>query len=69
MTLYEKIFDLKYRKKIPTCALAHRFPGHIDRVNEVALLDVPEKTLRKIVAEKKILERLILLKKQFQKKI
>ena len=67
MTLYEKLFDLKYRQGIPTYELAHRFPEHIDRVNEVALLDIPENTLREVVPEKKIFERLISLKRQLQK--
>ncbi|MFA5159908.1 MAG: hypothetical protein WC484_05315 [Candidatus Omnitrophota bacterium] len=67
VTLYEKLFDLKYRQGIPTHKLAHRFPEHIDRVNEVALLDIPERTLKELVPEKRILERLIRLKKQFQR--
>ena len=66
MTLYETLFDLKYRQGVPTYELVHRFPDHIDRVNEVALLDIPENTLREVVPEKKILERLISLKKQLQ---
>lgn len=65
MTLYQKLFDLKYRKGVATCELAQLFPEHIDRVNEVALLDIPEKTLREVVPEKEILERLISLKKRF----
>ncbi len=64
MTLYEKLFDLKYRQGIPTYELAHRFPEHIDRVSEVALLDIPENTLREVVQEKKLFERLMNLKKQ-----
>ena len=64
MTLYEKLFDLKYRQGIPTYELAHRFPEHIDRVREVALLDIPENTLREVVQEKKLFERLMSLKKQ-----
>jgi hypothetical protein len=67
MTLYEKLFDLKYRQGIPTHELAHRFPEHIDRVTEVALLDIPESTLKELVPEKEILERLMNLKKQFQR--
>ena len=67
MTLYEKLFDLKYRQGVPTYELVHRFPEHIDRVSEVALLDIPESTLREVVLEKKIFERLISLKKQFQR--
>ena len=45
MTLYEKLFDLKYRQGVSTYELARRFPGHIERVNEVALLDIPENML------------------------
>ncbi|OGX13483.1 MAG: hypothetical protein A2351_01620 [Omnitrophica bacterium RIFOXYB12_FULL_50_7] len=67
MTLYEKLFDLKYRKGIPTHELAHRFPKHIDRVNEVALLDIPENTLKELFHEKRILARLKSLKKQLQR--
>ena len=67
MTLYEKLFDLKYRHGVPTHELAHRFPEHIDRVNEVALLDIPENTLKEVIPEKRILERLISLKKQLQR--
>ncbi len=64
MTLYEKLFDLKYRQGIPTYELAHRFPEHITRVHEVALLDIPDNTLREVVQEKKLLERLVSLKKK-----
>lgn len=66
MTLYETLFDLKYRQGVPTHELVHRFPEHIDRVNEVALLDIPENTLREVVPEKETLERLITLKKHLQ---
>jgi hypothetical protein len=66
MTLYEKLIDLKYRQGVPTYELAHRFPEHVDRVTEVALLDIPENTLKEVLPEKRILERVINLKKQFQ---
>ncbi|MDD5225972.1 MAG: hypothetical protein PHV97_02165 [Candidatus Omnitrophica bacterium] len=67
MTLYEKLFDLKYRQGVPTYELTHRFPEHAARVHEVALLDIPENTLKELVPEKRILERLISLKKKFQR--
>lgn len=67
MTLYEKLFDLKYRQGVSTYELAQRFPEHIDRVHEVALLDVPESTLKEVIPEKRILERLMILKSQFQR--
>lgn len=66
-TLYEKLFDLKYRQGVSTCELAHRFPEHVERVHEVALLDVPENTLKEVIPEKRVLERLIVLKNRFQK--
>ena len=66
MTLYQKLFDLKYRKGVPTHELAQLFPKHIDRVNEVALLDIPEETLKEVVPEKEVLERLISLKKRLR---
>jgi len=67
MTLYEKLLDLKYRQGVPTYELAQRFPEHVNRVHEVALLDVPESTLKEVIPEKRILERLISLKNQFQR--
>jgi hypothetical protein len=66
MTLYQKLFDLKYKKGVPTYKLAHRFPEHVERVHEVALLDIPENTLREVVQEKELLERLVSLKKQLR---
>ena len=66
MTLYEKLFDLKYRQGIPTYELAHRFPEHVERVHEVALLDIPENTLREVVQEKKLFNRLVSLKRQLR---
>jgi len=66
MTLYEKLFDLKYRQGIPTCELVHRFPEHIARVSEVALLDIPENTLREVIQENSVFERLITLKRKLQ---
>jgi hypothetical protein len=69
MTLYQKLFDLKYREGVPTFELAQRFPEHVDRVSEVALLDIPEETLREVVPEKEILERLISLKKRLRRTV
>ena len=67
MTLYEKLFDLKYRQGIPTCELPHRFPEHIDLVSEVALLEIPEDTLRGLALERKILQRLMSWKRAILK--
>ena len=62
---YRELFDLKFKKGVSTYELVRRFPREIERVSEVALLDVPEATLRSILPNRKELERLIKLKKKF----
>ena len=64
---YEKLFDLKYRKRMSTYQLVCRFPKEVKRVSEVALLEVSESTLREVLPEKKAFERLMELKKKFFK--
>jgi hypothetical protein len=64
MTVYEELIDLKYRQGVPTVKLLRRFPKHQRRVHEIALLGVPEKTLRKVIREKKLLKRLLQIKKR-----
>jgi len=68
MTVYEELIDLKFRQGVPTIKLAQRFPKHQRFVNEIALLGVPEKTLRKVVSEKKLLNRLKEIKRKFRLK-
>lgn len=65
MTVYEELIDLKYRKGVSTIKLLRRYPEHRKRVHEVALLGVPERTLRNIVKEKKFLNKLLEIKKKF----
>jgi len=65
MTVYEELIDLKYRKNIPTLKLMQRYPKQKNRVREVALLGMPEKTLRKVIQEKKLLNKLLEIKKRF----
>ncbi len=69
MRIYEKLLDLKYRKGISTCDLLHRFPNQIERVNEVALLDISRKDLREMIPEKDILDRLMSLKRRLTKNV
>ena len=51
MTLYEQLINLKYREGLSTYELVRRFPKQIHRVSEVALLDIPEETLKKVIRE------------------
>jgi len=62
---YRRLFHLKFVKGISTYELVQRFPRAIDRVSAVALLDVPEATLREVIKEEKELNRLMKLKKRF----
>ncbi|MBU9889225.1 MAG: hypothetical protein KTQ49_05095 [Candidatus Omnitrophica bacterium] len=67
MTVYEKMYDLKYRKGISTIDLVHQFPKNMRHINEVALLDIPQKVLREVVVEKNVLEHLTALKQRLEK--
>ena len=60
---YEELYDLKYRKGLSTYELVRRFPEDTRRISEVALLEVPESTLREIIAEQETLHHLMALKK------
>ena len=64
---YKKLFDLKYRKNVSTYELIRLYPKAAERVWEIALLEVPEVTLRQVLCEEKTLERVIELKKKFLK--
>lgn len=62
---YEKLFYLKYKKGISTYELLRRFPESLDQVADVALMDVPETTLKEIIPDERDLVRLMQLKKRF----
>ena len=62
---YETLVDLKFRKGISTYELSRRYPEQINRVSEVALLDVPKRLLREILKEEKLYARLMRLKRKF----
>jgi len=62
---YRKLIDLKFKKGISTYELVKKFPRSIQQVSEVALLEVPETTLREIIHEEKALMKLIRLKRRF----
>ncbi|MCB9799789.1 MAG: hypothetical protein H6757_03420 [Candidatus Omnitrophica bacterium] len=63
---YEEIFELKYLKGISTQELLRQYPDEASRVNEVALLDIPENVLRDMIQESDVLFRLIALKRKFK---
>ena len=61
---YQRLFNLKYRQGVSTYELIQRLPNDAERVRDVALLDVPEATLKEIIRDKTIINRLIKLKQQ-----
>lgn len=63
---YEEIFELKYLKGVSTQELLRQYPEEARRVNEVALLDIPEDLLRDMIQESDVLFRLIALKRKFK---
>ena len=60
---YRKIFDLKFKKKISTLELQKTFPGECRKVSQVALAELPAKTLKQILRGGEKLEQVLLLKK------
>ncbi len=61
---YEELYDLKYKRGISTYELVRRFPDETRRISEVALLEIPEETLKQIIAEQEMLRHLLSLKKR-----
>ena len=64
---YRTLVNLKFGEGISTYELARKFPEAISRVNEVALLDVPDRVLREILKEEKLYARVMRLKRKFFK--
>lgn len=62
---YERLFYLKFKKGVSTYELVRQFPDEIERVSEVALLDLSDTTLREIIQEDRAFRRLMRLKKKF----
>ena len=64
---YERLVYLKFKKGLSTYELVRRFPAAIDRVSRIALLDIPDSTLREILKKEDLFEQVTRLKKKFSK--
>jgi hypothetical protein len=64
---YKRLFYLKYKMGLTTYDLVRQYPAEIDRVSEVALVEVPEAILREILQEDETFQRLMRLKKRYMK--
>ena len=62
---YKRLFYLKFKKGLSTYELVRRFPDEIERVSQIALLDIPDATLREILDKKETYRRMKRLKKRF----
>ena len=62
---YQQLFYLKFKKGISTYELIRLYPNSARQVSEVALLDVPEDTLRDILKEERDFLYLMSLKRKF----
>lgn len=62
-----ELLYLKFKKRFSTQQLLTRFPRQKKRIMEVALLDVNNRTLRKIIHGRKIFRRLRQLKRELHK--
>ena len=62
---YLELFNLKFQRGFSTQTLLKRYPDATNQIIEIALLDVDEATLSRIVSEAKTLKQLIHLKRKF----
>ncbi|OGW80860.1 MAG: hypothetical protein A3G33_05555 [Omnitrophica bacterium RIFCSPLOWO2_12_FULL_44_17] len=60
---YQKIFDLKFRKRVPTMELKNRYPNELAKISRIALLELPVSELKILVRKENELKRLLTLKK------
>ena len=69
MMTYRQIFDLKFKKKIPTLKLEESFPEERKKIRRIALMELPLKTLKRLVRSEKELEELLFLKQSLFNKV
>lgn len=63
---YEKIFKLKFKKGCSTQELMQRFPKQVEKVREIALFEVPDTLLKKLVSQDDF-SKIVSLKQKFLK--
>ena len=63
---YQELCYLKFRMGISTQELLRRYPQSRNAVKDVALMELPETVLKKIISEREDLKRLLDLKRQFK---
>ena len=51
---YERIYDLKFNKNLPTYVLERKFPREKRKISRLALFDVPPAELRQLVSHEEL---------------
>ncbi len=59
---YKHLFELKFKKRIPTHELGKRYPKEIRKISRIALLELSSKELLELVKREKELQQLLSLK-------
>lgn len=64
---HQNIFYLKYCKGVSTYELMQMFPDAIERVTEIALMDIPEDILEEVIQEEEKLLHILELKRKLSR--
>ena len=62
-----ELLSMKFTKRFSTQELLSRLPRLKKRIAEMALLDINGRVLRKLVLQKRVLDHLRVLKKEYRK--
>ena len=65
---YERLFQLKFKEEVPTYKLGRQFPKERKKISHIALLELPEAILRKVLKSEEEFKKLMLLKEWLIKK-
>ena len=64
---YRTLYELKFDRKMSTLSLGKRYPHYISKISNLALLDLTEETLRRVIREKRKLYYLQRLRRRLLK--
>lgn len=61
---YRRLFDLKFKQKVPTIELEKRFPSDRNKIAKLAFLELPITVLKSVVKDQKKYLGVLALKKK-----
>lgn len=65
---YEKLFELKFKKQLPTHELEKKYPKDKQKISRIALMELSTNELKTLVRREEELRQLLLLKVDLLKK-